>query len=199
MKSEKVSKEDRLTAKQEKFCRKFIECGNASKAYRFAYDTKTKRDETVWTAASKLLNDSKVTQRIEFLKNNLAEASGITALQIVREHQRIAFRDATKFRKGWMTLKEFEQLTPDERACIKRIDTKQTKRMTADGEEVIDEYVRIECYDKQKSLESLANLLGYNQPARVEVTGKDGCDLIPKDVELPKIDKARLLKILSDE
>lgn len=199
MKGEKASKDDRLTAKQEKFCRKFVECGNASEAYRFGYDTKTKRDETVWTAASKLLNDAKVTQRIEFLKNNLAEASGITALQIVREHQKIAFCDATKLRKGWMTLKEFEQLTPDERACIKRIDTKQTKRMTADGEEVIDEYVRIECYDKQKSLESLANMLGYNQPARVEVTGRDGADLIPKDVELPKINKERLLKILSDE
>ena len=199
MDGKKVSKEDRLTAKQEKFCRKFVECGNASEAYRFAYDTKTKRDETVWTAASRLLNDAKVTQRIEFLKSNLAESSGITALQIVREHQKIAFCDATKLRKSWMTLKEFEQITPDDRACIKKIDTKQTKRMTADGEDVIDEYVRIECYDKQKSLESLANLLGYNQPARVEVTGRNGVDLIPKDMDLPKIDKARLLKILSDE
>lgn len=199
MKSEKVSKEDRLTAKQEKFCQKYVECGNAFEAYKFAFNTKTKRDQTVYTDACELRNIPKISRRIEFLKSNLAESSGITALQIVREHQKIAFCDATKFRKGWMTLKEFEQLTPDERACIKKIDTKQTKRMTADGEEIIDEYVRIECYDKQKALDSLANMLGYNQPSRIEVTGKDGSDLIPQDIQLPKIDKARLLKILSDE
>lgn len=199
MDGKKVSKEDRLTVKQEKFCQKYVECGNAFEAYKFAFNTKTKRDQTVYTDACELRKIPKISRRIEYLKNNLAEAAGITFLQILKEHQKIAFCDATKFRKGWMTLKEFEQLTPDDRACIKKIDTKQTKRMTADGEEVIDEYVRIECYDKQKSLESLANLLGYNQPARVEVTGRNGVDLIPKDMDLPKIDRTRLLKILSDE
>lgn len=199
MDGKKVSKEDRLTAKQERFCQKFVECGSGFEAYKFAFNTKTKRDQTVYTDACELRKNPKIARRIEYLQNHLAESSGITALQIVREHQKIAFCDATKLRKGWMTLKDFEQLTPDDRACIKKIDTKQTKRMTADGEEVIDEFVRIECFDKQKSLDSLANLLGYNQPARVEVTGRDGADLIPKDVELPKIDKARLLKILSDE
>lgn len=199
MDGKKVSKEDRLTVKQEKFCQKYVECGNAFEAYKFAFNTKTKRDQTVYTDACELRKNPKISRRIEYLKNNLAEAAGITFLQILKEHQKIAFCDATKLRKGWMTLKEFEQLTPDDRACIKKIDTKQTKRMTADGEEVIDEYVKIECYDKQKSLESLANLLGYNHPSRVEVTGRNGVDLIPKDMDLPKIDKARLLKILSDE
>ena len=199
MDGKKISKEDRLTAKQEKFCQKYVECGNAFEAYKFAFNTKTKRDQTVYTDACELRNIPKISRRIEYLQNHLAESSGITALQIVREHQKIAFCDATKLRKSWMTLKDFEQLTPDERACIKKIDTKQTKRMTADGEEIIDEYVRIECYDKQKALDSLANMLGYNQPSRIEVTGKDGSDLIPQDIQLPKIDKDRLLKILSDE
>ena len=39
------------------------------------------------------------------------------------------------------------------------------------------EYVKIELYDKQKSLDSITQMLGYNAPIRQEVTGKDGKDL----------------------
>ncbi|MFR4026934.1 MAG: terminase small subunit [Alistipes indistinctus] len=77
-----------LTIKQEKFCNKYLECGNASEAYRYAYDCSKMSDNSVWCNASQLLADTKVAQRLEYLKSHLAEASGITALQIIREHQK---------------------------------------------------------------------------------------------------------------
>lgn len=166
-----------LTIKQEKFCTKYLECGNASEAYRDAYNASRMSEETVCNSAYKLLQKGDITARISYLKDHLAEAAGISALQIIREHQKIAFSDATRIRNGWMSLKDFEALTPDEKACIKSIETRQTKRITQDGDELIDEQAKITCYDKQKALDSIVNMLGYNAPERKEVTGKNGAPI----------------------
>lgn len=129
-------------------------------------------ESTVWENASRQLANSKVTARIEYLKAHLAEAAGISALRIIREHQKIAFSDATRIRNGWMSLKDFEELTSDEKACIRSIQTKQVKRVTLTGEEIIEEFVKIECYDKQKSLDSIMNMLGYAAPKEMKLSGK---------------------------
>lgn len=182
-----------LTIKQEKFCNKYLECGNASEAYRYAYDCSKMSDNSVWCNASQLLADTKVAQRLEYLKNHLAEASGITALQIIREHQKIAFSDATRIRNGWMSLKEFESLTDDEKACIRSVETKQTKRTTPMGDEVIDEQVKITCYDKQKALDSIVSMLGYNAPEKIANTDSKG-----NDIPQPTFNVERLFQLIQE-
>lgn len=69
-----------------------------------------------------------------------------------------------------MLLKDFEALSEDEKACIRSIETKQVKRMTADGDEIIDEFVKVTTYDKQKSLDALSRMLGFDAPTKVELT-----------------------------
>ena len=182
-----------LTIKQEKFCNKYLECGNASEAYRYAYDCSKMSDNAIWNSASLLMDDPKVTQRIDYLKNHLAEAAGITALQIIREHQKIAFSDATRIRNGWMSLKEFESLTDDEKACIRSVETKQTKRTTPMGDEVIDEQVKITCYDKQKALDSLVSMLGYNAPEKIANTDSKG-----NDIPQPTFNVERLFQLIQE-
>lgn len=167
-----------LTIKQEKFVRKYLECGNASEAYRYAYNCKKMGENTVYREASRLLDDPKITTRCECLKNDLAEASGITALSIIREHQKIAFSDATRIRDGWMSLKDFECLTDSERACIKSVETKEVKRRTVTGDEILCTEIKITTYDKQKSLDSICRMLGYNAPEKVEHSGKVGIEQI---------------------
>lgn len=182
-----------LTIKQEKFCNKYLECGNASEAYRYAYDCSKMSDNSVWCNASQLLAATKVAQRLEYLKSHLAEASGITALQIIREHQKIAFSDATRIRNGWMSLKEFESLTDDEKACIRSVETKQTKRTTPMGDEVIDEQVKITCYDKQKALDSIVIMLGYNAPEKIANTDSKG-----NDIPQPTFNVERLFQLIQE-
>lgn len=182
-----------LTIKQEKFCNKYLECGNASEAYRYAYDCSKMSDNSVWCNASQLLADTKVAQRLEYIKSHLAEASGITALQIIREHQKIAFSDATRIRNGWMSLKEFESLTDDEKACIRSVETKQTKRTTPMGDEVIDEQVKITCYDKQKALDSIVSMLGYNAPEKIANTDSKG-----NDIPQPTFNVERLFQLIQE-
>ena len=157
-----------LTLKQEKFINRYLECGNASEAYRYAYDCQKMRDSVVWSKASQLLSNGKVRERVEYLKSHLAEAAGISALRIIREHEKIAFSDATRMRSGWMSLKEFESLTPEERACIKSVETKTRKIVGENGETVLDEQVKVTLYDKQKALDSITAMLGYNTPQKIE-------------------------------
>ena len=43
---------------------------------------------------------------------------------------------------------------------------------SANGDEIVEEFVKIECYDKQKSLDSIMNMLGYAAPKEVKLSGK---------------------------
>ena len=63
----------KLTIKQEKFVLKYLECGNASEAYRFAYNCSKMSDNAIWNAASILMDDPKVTQRIICIRKILRE------------------------------------------------------------------------------------------------------------------------------
>ena len=157
----------KLTIKQEKFVLKYLECGNESDAYRFAYDCSKMKNSTVWANASRLLNNSKVIARLEYLRNNLAEAAGISALQIIREHQKIAFSNFSRLRNGWMELKDFQELSDEEKACIQSVETKKTTRYTKEGDPIEEEWVKIRLYDKQKSLDSISEMLGYDQKSSV--------------------------------
>lgn len=74
-----------LTIRQEKFAQKYVECGNASEAYRYAYPSSTKwKDKTVWEKASRITANDKVKARIEELKEASRQASQITREEILK-------------------------------------------------------------------------------------------------------------------
>ena len=78
----------------------------------------------------------------------------------------------------WTELSEFEKLTDEQKACISEIDSKIEPKtvMLADGSSKIIkvEYVRIRLYDKQKSLDSISKLMGYDAPVKTELSNPDG-------------------------
>lgn len=68
-----------LTIKQENFCKKFIETGNASEAYRLCYAVgKTTKESTVNRSAKELLENPKITTRVSELMEVHAERHDIT-------------------------------------------------------------------------------------------------------------------------
>ncbi len=62
-----------LTEKQDAFANAIASGSNQSDAYRAAYNAEKMKPETVWSNASRLLNDSKVSARIAELKAELAK------------------------------------------------------------------------------------------------------------------------------
>jgi phage terminase small subunit len=75
---------DELTIKQEKFCRHFIgPCeGNASDAYRAAYNTQHCSMSTINRNAKALLDNNKIATRIDVLKAEYESQEAITLEEI---------------------------------------------------------------------------------------------------------------------
>ncbi|KAA6327433.1 hypothetical protein EZS27_023571, partial [termite gut metagenome] len=147
IKDNKNTGEVKLTSsKQEHFCYEYVLHLNANKAaINAGYSKKT--------TVSKLLSKAKIQKRIQYLKNNPAEISRISVLRVLKEHEKIAFADAGQLRNGWMSLKEFENLTPEQKAIIQEVSTHETKYGTE---------IKIKLYNKQKSLDSINAMLGFN-------------------------------------
>lgn len=162
----------KLTVKQEKFCNYYIECGNASEAYRRAYNAEKMNDKTIWERASVLLHNSKVRTRVEELRAELNDASRITKERILKELANMAFSSIADMQNTWIERKDFDKLSSAQKSSIKSISTKVMKKNvgTKDNPELIDvEFVKIELYDKIKAIECLNKMLGYNEPERVDV------------------------------
>ena len=77
---------DGLTIKQEAFAQAYVENGgNASAAYRAAYDASEMADKTVWEASSRLLSECKVAARVKELRAAIEEAHRLTVADLIKE------------------------------------------------------------------------------------------------------------------
>jgi len=81
-----------LTIKQDKFCRAFVGPaeGNASEAYRTAYNTQNCSMATVNRNAKALLDDTKIATRIDELRAEQASQNAITIEEITSGLRRAA-------------------------------------------------------------------------------------------------------------
>ena len=73
-----------LTLKQEAFCQKYIETGNASEAYRQAYGSKGKQ-ETIKKRASELLGRGDIAGTIAELRKAVNQTHGVTVASLIAE------------------------------------------------------------------------------------------------------------------
>ena len=86
-----------LNPKQEKFCQLYVKLGNGSEAYRQAYNS-TAKPESVHVRASELLSDSKVSVRVDEIREALKANHGITLKNILdelEEARRLALETGT--------------------------------------------------------------------------------------------------------
>ncbi len=68
----RAANEHGLTEKQESFCHEFIKTGNASEAYRNSYDAGKMKPESVHRKAHEVLENVKVSARIESMRKTIA-------------------------------------------------------------------------------------------------------------------------------
>lgn len=163
-----ASKKLGLTVKQEKFCNVYIETGNASEAYRAAYNTGAMKVESIHRKAFEVLENVNVSARIRELQEDIRVKSDITKEKVLNEYAKIAFSSIAHLQDTWVDLKTFSELTDEQKACIKNISTK-VKKVPINEETFAEvEFVKIELYDKLKALDSISQMLGYNAPIKTE-------------------------------
>ena len=78
-------KELKLTIKQEAFARAYVETGNASEAYRRAYNAENMSRESIAVRACQLLAHCKVSVMVQQLKDQAAERHAVTVDSLVNE------------------------------------------------------------------------------------------------------------------
>lgn len=74
-----------LTPKQEAFAQAYVETGNASEAYRIAYNATTAKPETIHKRACELLGSGKVAGRVAELRGKVEKVHGVTVSSLIAE------------------------------------------------------------------------------------------------------------------
>lgn len=120
-------KKDRLTEKQEKFCQFYLDTdGNASEAYRMSYDASKMLPETIWSAASRLLDNSKVSARIDEIRAERAENSKVDREKVQKVLMDIVNADPNDLylvdpKTGRIKMKSPNQIPKRMRNALKKI------------------------------------------------------------------------------
>jgi phage terminase small subunit len=84
-----------LTPKQESFCLAYLETGNASEAYRRAYNTAKMKPESVNRLAKAAVDNVKIASRLAELRKPAVEAAQITLQSHLRDLQDLRDKAAT--------------------------------------------------------------------------------------------------------
>lgn len=171
-----------LTIKQEKFCNKYLECGNASEAYRFAYDCSKMSDDSVWCNASQLLSDTKVTQRVKELQTELQKASDISKERVLEELGAILEARITDYVNLVTERVPLPQSKREKKAGVPVEYTEVQKLVFKDFDQLTDRQVRaiesikegkngieLKLHGKSWTIERISKMLGYDAPEKKEI------------------------------
>jgi len=157
----------KLSFKQKMFCKFYIENWNATdSARRAGYSVKYAN-----TNANKLLHNTTIKEYIGKIQKDLEKSAGISRLSQLLEYKKIAYSSIAQFHNTWIERKELDVLTDDQKACIESIDTRVQKRAVEGGTDINIEQIKIKLYDKQKALDSINKMLGYNEPDKINHSG----------------------------
>ena len=119
-----------LNQRQLSFCLHYLEHGNPTEAYIHAYDPEQKRTKlSIGMGTSKLMSEPNVKKFIHDRRKEAISNTSVTLERIVAELAKIGFSNITEFvdnKDGTMAVEDFNNLTPDQKACIKSY--KQAKK-----------------------------------------------------------------------
>ncbi len=157
-----MAKQKDLTEKQERFCQFYIDTdGNASEAYRLAYNTSGMKNETIWSAASRMFDNYKVVARIKEIKIERAVASKVDRDKINSELMAIATFDINELYyidpvSGKTKMRGPHQLSKKARMAV---------RVMRNNKGV----VTYDMHGKLDAIRQLASMNGWNAPQQVNV------------------------------
>jgi phage terminase small subunit len=162
-----AEKEKKLTPKQRIFIAEYVNCYNATEAARRAGYS----EKTAYKIGSENLKKPQIFKQIQaVIDERLAITKQSLPERIIREHERLAFSDITKYNEQTEAIQSVEF---DE--------TGKTKK--------------VRMYNKGASLDSLAKICGLQNDSQISITQNNLIATLPaieeKDVsaELPPIEE----------
>ena len=157
---------EKLSIKQEKFCNYYLECGNASEAYRRAFSCDRMSDKSIWEKASILLAKAKVRARVDELRDEMRRRSDITkdeAVGILADIARANIVDTLVVRGG----KDYTTILIDD---VTKLPLSTQRAILSIKSS--DKGYEVKLYNKIEAIEKLSKMLGWDAPVKQELTGK---------------------------
>jgi phage terminase small subunit len=163
-----MPKTEGLTEKQKIFCREYIYDWNATRAAKAAGYS----EATAFSIGAENLKKPLIQAYIAEIQKDLEKIAGVSRLRLVQEHLKIINTSIAHLHNGWITRKEFDQLTDDQKCAIQEISTSIRKEAEYDPikeeyKNVEVEYIKIKLYDRQKSMDSLTKMFGYAEAEKL--------------------------------
>ena len=149
----------KLSVKQEKFCNYYIECGNASEAYRRAYSCSNMKDESINVKAVELLNNGMITVRVKELQEELKRKSDITKEEVLNMLKSFMYADIRNFltiKNGNVIFKDSEDWTDEMAMQVESV--KQGK----DG-------IEIKLNGRTWTIQRICKMLGFDSPQDMNI------------------------------
>lgn len=158
-----MSAGDNLTPKQRRFSEEYvIDWHGTNAAIRAGYSK-----DTAYSIASENLKKPEIKAYIEELQQDVAKLCGVSAARNVLELKKIAYSSLAEFKDGWMTEKDFDELTDDQKSVLSEI--QHTTKVFEGGQETI---VKFKLHDKQRAIEIMNKMLGFNATDKLDITSK---------------------------
>lgn len=167
-----------LTVKMERFCLKYHECGNASEAYRHAYNASKMVAQSVHSNAGNLLLNTEVARRIAELQAEDRKKSEITRERLLEELSCIIGSKITDY----LTLTTAYVPAPGSEGDPDGDEIAVQKLVFKDFADLTDRQVRaiesvkegksgleLKLHGKSWSIERVCKMLGYDSPTVAEI------------------------------
>ncbi len=149
-----------LTAKQEAFVVAYVETGNASEAYRRAYDTGRMRPATINRNAHALVRHSKVAARIAEVRHSATKRMELSVERVVEELACLAFSDLAPFVRGGG-----DEVTIDIAALMRSHASRAVREIGYDSRGRL----RVKLHNKHAALHTLSKYFGIlDKPAKFQ-------------------------------
>jgi len=152
-----VNDKQKLTYKQDLFCREFIIDNNAYQAaIRAGYS-----ESTAKVKACDWLEKVSIKERIQALRQKITDKLDVSAEKVVAELAKLGFANIKDFvdinEEGETTFKSFEGIDNAKLAAIKSIKVSKTENKDGNREYTTTNF---ELYNKESALEKLGRYLG---------------------------------------
>lgn len=162
-----------MTDAQKIFCDEYLIDLNATRAYKVAYP-KTKKEETINSASSRMLRNVKVQGYIAEKMKEREKRTEVTQDMVIKELSKIAFLDIRKLYNDEGGLKNIQDIDSDTAGAINSIESVEEFDGYGEEREQIGYTKKIKLSDKTKALELLGRHLGiFNDKLDVNVKEKE--------------------------
>lgn len=172
----------KLTVQQENFCNKYVECGNASEACRFAYSCNSWKDEAIWTKGSKLLASGKVAVRVSELQAEVKAKSDITKERVLEELGAILEARVSDY----VTIESVKITFEDEEYTEQRVTFKDFADLTDKQLRAVESVkkgkfgIELKLHGKSWTIERICKMLGFDEPIKQDINLQIEQPLFPK-------------------